>query len=87
MGTITTIGINRPEKRNSLDAQTLVQLSNEIEVFENDKSAYVAVLYGIGGNFCSGYDLNEIAGSKENAESFFKTISNVVRFFIRSHAK
>lgn len=32
--------------------------------FDSDKSAKVAVLYGVGGNFCAGYDLKEVG---ENA--------------------
>ncbi|XP_064108345.1 enoyl-CoA hydratase EchA19-like isoform X2 [Macrobrachium nipponense] len=33
------------------------------EDFESDPSSKVAVLYGVGGNFCSGYDLKELGES------------------------
>jgi len=55
------IGINRPEKRNSIDDETAAQLRKAFEDFENDSEAYAAVLYGKGGNFCAGYDLSEVA--------------------------
>ncbi|XP_066248552.1 probable enoyl-CoA hydratase echA8 [Euwallacea similis] len=61
IGKITTIGINRPEKRNCVDSTTAKLLKRAILNFEEDDSSLTAVLYGIGGNFCSGYDLQEIA--------------------------
>lgn len=58
---ITTIGINRPEKRNCINKSTAVLLAETIKKFEEDNNAYVGVLHGIGGNFCAGYDLSEIS--------------------------
>lgn len=29
--------------------------------FDKDESSKVAVLYGVGGNFCAGYDLEEVS--------------------------
>lgn len=42
------IGINRPEKRNSIDDETASLLRKAFEDFENDNEAYAAVLYGKG---------------------------------------
>ena len=64
-GFITTIGINRPEKRNCVDSQTANLLRLAIEDFENDNSSYAGVLYGVGGNFCAGYDLSELSNIGE----------------------
>ncbi|XP_076174522.1 short-chain-enoyl-CoA hydratase isoform X2 [Ptiloglossa arizonensis] len=58
---ITLIGINRPEKKNCLNSVTTQELTEELDKFENDEKSVVGILHGIGGNFCSGYDLNEIA--------------------------
>ncbi|XP_054002720.1 short-chain-enoyl-CoA hydratase-like [Hylaeus anthracinus] len=58
---VTTIGINCPQKKNCLDLTTVQELTDELEKFENDEKSVVGVLHGIGGNFCSGYDLKEIA--------------------------
>ncbi|GIY56827.1 probable enoyl-CoA hydratase, mitochondrial [Caerostris darwini] len=55
------IGINRPEKRNCINDETAVQLRDAFDAFEKDDDAYAAVLYGKGGNFCSGYDLEQVA--------------------------
>nr|XP_022910577.1 uncharacterized protein LOC111421635 isoform X1 [Onthophagus taurus] len=65
-GPITTIGINRPEKRNCVNLATAALLKKAIESFENDPTSYVGVLYGVGGNFCAGYDLQELSTMGES---------------------
>lgn len=58
---IALIGINRPEKRNCVNTPTAEALLKAFQEFDADESAKVAVLYGVGGNFCAGYDLKEVA--------------------------
>nr|XP_033790618.1 mevalonyl-coenzyme A hydratase sidH-like isoform X1 [Geotrypetes seraphini] len=60
-GTIMTIGINRPEARNAVNSETASQLVKSFTAFDKDASLTAAVLYGVGGNFCAGYDLKELA--------------------------
>lgn len=79
MGKVTTIGINRPEKRNCLDVKTAHLLSETLDEFENNNESLVAVLYGVGGNFCAGYDLKEIAdynGDNEESIAYFGPLAN-----------
>lgn len=64
---VTLIGINRPDKRNSINVETAQKLTEAIENFENDPEAAIGVLYGVGGNFCAGYDLKEISSDKQSA--------------------
>lgn len=54
------IGINRIETRNSIDLPTVAELNSRIKQFEDDPETDVGVLYGVGGSFSSGYDLNEM---------------------------
>lgn len=61
LGSVTTIGINRPEKRNCVNIETGRKLSQAIANFEEDPSSRAAVLHGIGGNFCAGFDLSELS--------------------------
>ncbi|XP_076334665.1 putative enoyl-CoA hydratase isoform X2 [Tachypleus tridentatus] len=61
---IYLIGINRPEKRNCVNSATAKLLTEAFEDFERDESSFVAILYGKGGNFCAGFDLEEL--SKKN---------------------
>lgn len=72
------IGLNHPEKRNCLNLEMLQHLSDAVETFEADTSSDIAVLHGIGGNFCAGYDLTEISKNEQNAKTFFDQISNLV---------
>ncbi|XP_018372509.1 PREDICTED: carnitinyl-CoA dehydratase-like [Trachymyrmex cornetzi] len=79
MNKITTIGINRPEKRNCLDVATAHLLSETLDEFENNEESLVGVLYGVGGNFCAGYDLKEIAdydGENEESIPHFGPLAN-----------
>jgi enoyl-CoA hydratase len=54
---IVTITINRPEARNSLDMEHFFQLRTAWERFGADDDAYVAVITGVGQDFCVGADL------------------------------
>jgi enoyl-CoA hydratase len=60
-GAVTVVTINRPERRNAVDAETAVLLRDAFEQFERDDEARVAVLTGADGGFCAGYDLHSVA--------------------------
>ncbi|XP_061661915.1 uncharacterized protein zgc:101569 isoform X2 [Syngnathoides biaculeatus] len=60
-GSVVTIAINRPEVRNAVNQETARQLLGELQNFEHEPTLNVAVLCGLGGNFCAGYDLKELA--------------------------
>lgn len=65
-GKVFTVIINRPEVRNAVDGETAEALSRAFRTFEEDDSSYVAVLYGEGGNFCAGADLEAIMEGRGN---------------------
>lgn len=73
---IRLIGINRPEKRNCVNHETAMRLREEFEKFDQDDSSLVAVLHGVGGTFCAGYDLSELSSfsNLENAEEFAQSL-------------
>ena len=60
-GPVTTIVIDRPERRNAVDPATARALRDAFDAFEADDSAQVAVLTGAGGHFCAGFDLKAFA--------------------------
>ncbi|XP_019745736.1 uncharacterized protein LOC109527949 isoform X2 [Hippocampus comes] len=60
-GPVLTVAINRPEARNAVNRETARRLLEELEAFEREPASKVAVLHGVGGNFCAGYDLKELA--------------------------
>ena len=68
---ITLIGINRPKQRNAINLKTAERLSIALSEFEEDKTSPIAVLYGKGGSFCAGYDINELQDQCEKGSVDF----------------
>ena len=57
-GNVAYITLNRPDKRNCIDAETEDLMVEAWNDFKDDKDAYVAVITGTGDKaFCSGADL------------------------------
>ena len=71
-GKVFVVSINRPEKRNAVNSETANLLAQAFKSFEIDDETLVAVLHGNGGNFSSGYDLEELANY--DAEDFLKNV-------------
>jgi enoyl-CoA hydratase len=65
-GPVTTIVLSRPDVRNAIDAVTADGLASAFTAFEADPGAHIAVLWGEGGNFCSGADLKAFAKGQGN---------------------
>jgi enoyl-CoA hydratase len=61
-GPVTTVVLDRPERRNAVDPETALALRAAFRQFEEDESAAVAVLTGAAGCFCAGWDLKSLAG-------------------------
>lgn len=60
-GAASVLTIDRPERRNAVDAATATALREGLERFEADEQARVLVLTGAGGEaFCAGADLKAI---------------------------
>ncbi len=59
---VTTVILDRPEKRNAVDRPTATALAEAFRAFEADAESDVAVLWGAGGHFCAGADLQGFAG-------------------------
>jgi enoyl-CoA hydratase/carnithine racemase len=56
-GNVLLIGIDRPQALNRLDVPALIALGKAFYQFEHDDGLRVAVLHGIGPNFCMGLDI------------------------------
>ncbi|HWU69652.1 MAG TPA: crotonase/enoyl-CoA hydratase family protein [Stenotrophobium sp.] len=55
------VTINRPEQRNAVDGPTARALAEAFREFDADAAMHVAILAGVGGNFCAGADLKALA--------------------------
>ncbi|MFC5062383.1 crotonase/enoyl-CoA hydratase family protein [Actinomycetospora atypica] len=65
-GPVTTVTLDRPERRNAVDGPTARALADAFRGFEADDGAAVAVLHGAGGTFCAGADLTAVATGNRN---------------------
>jgi enoyl-CoA hydratase len=59
-GRVLVVTINRPHRRNAVDAATAAELLAAFEAYDTDPGSDVAVLTGAGGSFCSGADLKAL---------------------------
>jgi len=59
-GAAAVLTIDRPERRNAVDAATAEALRRGLESFEADESARVLVLTGAGDAFCAGGDFEMV---------------------------
>ena len=59
-GHVLTVTLNRPEKRNAVNAEVLCGLSDAWHRLDEDADLRVAILTGAGDNFCAGMDLSVI---------------------------
>ncbi len=67
-GHILTVTINRPEKKNAVDAAVLCGLNDAWHQLDEDPEIRVAILTGAGGSFCAGMDLSVIGKLTSGAE-------------------
>jgi enoyl-CoA hydratase len=58
---VAVVTLNRPERRNAVDAATATALANAFRRFDGDANAAVAILTGAGGTFCAGADLRALS--------------------------
>ncbi len=61
-GTVATITLDRPEKKNPLTFELYAELRDTFRALALDASVKAVVITGAGGNFCSGGDVFEIIG-------------------------
>jgi enoyl-CoA hydratase len=63
---ITVVTIDRPEARNAVNPAMARALFDAFVAFDKDESQAVAILAGIPGAFCAGFDLKEASAVGED---------------------
>jgi enoyl-CoA hydratase/carnithine racemase len=61
-GSIATITLNRPDKKNPLTFESYAELRDTFRQLKDADDIDVVIITGAGGNFCSGGDVHEIIG-------------------------
>jgi len=72
-GHVLTVTINRPDKKNAVDAEVLCGLNDAWHRLDAEDELRVAILTGAGGNFCAGMDLgviNKLTAGKPPEDEF-----------------
>lgn len=64
-GGVLTLTLNRPAKRNALDAATLDGLAEGLARAELEREVRVVAIRGAGKDFCAGADLDELLASAD----------------------
>jgi methylglutaconyl-CoA hydratase len=68
-GAVATISLNRPDKRNALDAATIAALSAQLKRCAADPKVRVVQITGAGAVFCAGADLSEMQAQAQASEA------------------
>ena len=66
-GGVLSLTLNRPEKRNALNAALIAALTTELERADLDAAVRVVALRGAGKDFCAGADLVELLASVDHS--------------------
>ena len=66
-GTVRTLTLNRPEKRNALNAGLIAELKSALSDADSDGSLRAIVIRGAGKDFCSGADLESLRKISESS--------------------
>ena len=64
-GGVLTATLNRPEKKNAIDAPMIDALLTVLERADLDSGVRVVAVRGAGRDFCAGMDLNELLASAD----------------------
>lgn len=64
---VLSLTLNRPEKRNALDAGTIAALTAALKQAELDPAVRVVTIRGAGKDFCAGADLDELLASADQS--------------------
>lgn len=77
-GPVTTLTLNRPDKRNALNIELLEALCAAVAATEQNAAQRIVVLRGAGSVFCSGLDLAEVA-QPERAHASAELVGKALR--------
>lgn len=68
-GGILTLTLNRPERRNALDAASYFALAEALRAAHDDLEVGAVVLTGAGGHFTAGNDLRDFQAGRPAGDS------------------
>jgi methylglutaconyl-CoA hydratase len=75
-----TIILNRPEKRNALSREVLVELQQAFEDLHQERSVRAVILTGAGTTFCAGMDLHQMLGTSQQPNALAMWHEDAVQY-------
>ncbi|MDD5297024.1 MAG: enoyl-CoA hydratase [Rhodocyclaceae bacterium] len=83
---VATLTLNRPQARNSLSHDLLLELLAAFAAIAKDESVRVVILAGAGPAFCSGHDLKELRSKAYDCaftEELFRDCAELMQAMVR----
>src|SRR5215469_15100957 len=83
---VTTITFNRPERRNCLDNEVILELERLIYEVRDDRETRALIVTGTGNAFSAGADLSAIRGTddpRQRAQTAGERVGRLPRFIGR----
>lgn len=74
---IATVTLNRPDAKNALSAELMVELTETIKSLGQDQETRVIILAGAGDSFCAGGDLNGMRRAREEGNIAMQATVNL----------
>jgi enoyl-CoA hydratase len=68
-GHVATVTLNRPDKRNALNRQLMLEITHAAGTFHDDVETRVVIFAGRGEHFSAGVDLSESAPAEDGPET------------------
>jgi len=72
---VAVVTLQRPEKRNALSIDLRVELADAFRALSEDEDVGCVVLTGSGPAFCSGMDVTQFGGDRDNRQRLVETSS------------
>lgn len=80
---VASVTLNRPEKRNALNAAIISDLKSALVTTSQDANVRCAVIKGAGSDFCSGADLESLRKiSEASVEENFEDARSLLELFV-----
>ncbi len=67
-GSVATVTLNRPEARNALSHQMVIDLLEYFQSIRNNRAVRVVVMRAVGKTFCVGGDIRDLSAPRTEAE-------------------
>jgi enoyl-CoA hydratase len=82
-GDVRWLTLNRPDRRNALDATLIAALDEQVTAADEDSGTAVVAISGAGPSFCAGGDFHEFLALDRNGTHPVRFLEDVSRCFTR----